>query len=61
MAVPVVPVANDHVMRTRGKTGFRQPRLNLQASAVSPLPTSVRSALADPNWREAMIEEFAAL
>ena len=48
-------------MRTRGKTGFRQPRLNLQAMAISPIPSSVRAALADPSWRAAMMEEYAAL
>lgn len=62
-AVHVAPVANDHVMVTRGKSGFRQPRqlLNLQAAALSPLPKTYRGALNDPNWRLAMHEEFTAL
>ena len=47
-AVPVPPVANDHAMRTRGKTGFRQPHLNLQATAISPIPPCVRAALLIP-------------
>jgi hypothetical protein len=28
---------------------------------LSPIPTSVREALADPNWRRAMEEEYGAL
>jgi hypothetical protein len=28
---------------------------------VSPIPSSVRDALADPHWRHAMEEEYAAL
>jgi len=59
--VPVPPVANDHAMRTRGKTGFRQPRLILQTSAISSIPSSVWAALADSNWHAAMMEEYAAL
>ena len=55
-AVPVTSIANDHVMVTRGKHGFRQPRtiMNLQATALSRLPKTYRGALADPNWRDAM-------
>jgi len=50
-------------MVTRGKRGFRLPvqRLNLQATSLSPIPKTYRGALADPNWRETMIEEFIAL
>lgn len=50
-------------MRTRGKSGFRQPvdRLNLNTVALSPVPTSVRTALSDPAWRLAMQAEFDAL
>jgi hypothetical protein len=36
-------------------------RLNLNAAVLSPLPVSLRSALADPNWRAAMQLEFEAL
>jgi hypothetical protein len=60
-AVPVPPIVNDHVMRTRAKSGFKQPSKNLHAATLSPVPTSVRSALTDPNWRGAMEEEFQAL
>jgi hypothetical protein len=50
-------------MQTRGKTGFRLPvnKLNLQVSSLSPLPKTYRGALADPNWRDAMIEEYTAI
>jgi hypothetical protein len=50
-------------MRTRGKSGFRLPitKLDLQATALSPLPNTYRGALADPNWWDAMIEEFTTL
>jgi hypothetical protein len=50
-------------MTTRAKRGFR-PILTLSAtsaSTLSPVPSSVRAALVDPNWRRAMEEEFAAL
>jgi hypothetical protein len=51
-------------MHTRGKIGLRiltSPQLNLQASTLSPLPKMYRGALADPNWRDAMIEQFSTL
>jgi hypothetical protein len=59
----IVPVANAHNMRTRGKSGFWQPVdcLNLNTAALSPVPTSVRTALSDPAWRLAMQAEFDAL
>jgi hypothetical protein len=50
-------------MVTRGKSGFRldTDRLNLHVAVISPVPTSLRRALADPNWHAAMTEEFDAL
>ena len=51
-------------MCTRAKSGFRQPvdRLNLHATpTTSPLPTSYKAALLDPNWAAAMQDEFNAL
>jgi hypothetical protein len=53
-------------MTTRAKRGFwlSADRLTLSAtsaSTLSPVPSSVRAALVDPNWRCAMEEEFAAL
>lgn len=35
--------------------------LSITTSAVSPLPSSYRSALKDPNWHVAMLDEFNAL
>ena len=37
------------------------PRPLLHAAPLSPVPKTYRSALADPNWRAAMEEEFRAL
>ena len=52
-------------MRTRGKDSFRQlmDRLNLTTTvaAPSPVPSSVRTALSDMAWRQAMQAEFDAL
>ena len=48
-------------MTTRGKHGFRQPAAFHASTPLSPIPKMVRSALADPNWRRAMEEEFDAL
>jgi hypothetical protein len=50
-------------MSTRGKSDITQPmdRLNLHAVPMSPLPRSVRDALADLNWRSAMQAEYDAL
>jgi hypothetical protein len=58
-----------HPMVTRRAAGFLRPvdRLILAAATrctppdVSPVPSSVRTALADPHWRRAMEEEYAAL
>jgi hypothetical protein len=53
-------------MTTRAKRGFRLPadRLTLSATStltLSPVPSTFRAALIDPNWYRAMEEEFAAL
>ncbi|XP_066380030.1 L-type lectin-domain containing receptor kinase IX.1-like [Miscanthus floridulus] len=63
MDVLVTPPVNDHVMDTRGKRGFHLPvqRLNLHAMTLSPIQKMYHGALANPNWRDAMIEEFLAL
>jgi len=47
-------------MVTRGKSGFRQPAL-FHTTQLSPVPSSYRAALADPNWRAAMEDEHTAL
>jgi hypothetical protein len=64
--VPVAPPINPHPMTMRVKRDFRLPadRLTLSAtttSTLSPLPSSVRVALIDPNWCRVMKEEFVAL
>jgi hypothetical protein len=58
--LPVTPPVNPHRMVTRAKDGFRmatQP-FAFTASTPSPIPSSVRAALADPNWRAAMEDEY---
>jgi hypothetical protein len=66
-AVPVTPLVNPHPMGTWAKDSFRLPRDRLtlvttaSSSPPSVIPTSVRAALADPNWRAAMEEEYGAL
>jgi histone deacetylase 1/2 len=47
-------------MTTRSKSGFLLPTA-FSATTLSPIPKTHRSALADPNWRRAMEEEYAAL
>ncbi|GJR30630.1 ribonuclease H-like domain-containing protein [Tanacetum coccineum] len=52
-----------HPMVTRFHVGTNRPtkRLNLHVSLVSPLPKSYRDAFSDPNWQNAMREEYHAL
>jgi hypothetical protein len=67
VVIPVKPPKNPHKMITRGKTSFRvvPDRLILTVMTSSPTPspisTSVRAALADPDWRAAMEDEYRAL
>jgi hypothetical protein len=65
VVVPVTPTKNPHRMVTRAKDGFRvlPDRLILAATTTSPTPSpsSVRGALADPNWRVTMEDEYGAL
>jgi hypothetical protein len=51
------------MMVTRAKDGFRMATkpFTFTASTPSPIPPSVRAALADPNWREAMEDEYGTL
>jgi hypothetical protein len=63
----MTPLVNPHQMVTRAKAGFQvlPDRLVLTASmspsTPSPIPTFVRAALANPNWRAAMEGEYGAL
>jgi hypothetical protein len=54
------PSSDDHA----GEAGLLADKVTLSAtsaSTLSPVPSSVRAALVDPNWCRAMEEEFAAL
>jgi hypothetical protein len=56
-AVPITKPTNEHVMRTRAKSGFKLPtqKLNLNVTpSISPIPKSYKSALLDPHWTSAM-------
>jgi hypothetical protein len=53
-------------MLTRGKSGYFMPKhkfsLHTTSSPpLSPIPPTYRSALKDPNWHNAMLDEFNAL
>ncbi|GJT76205.1 ribonuclease H-like domain-containing protein [Tanacetum coccineum] len=50
-------------MVTRFHVGTNRPTkcLNLHVSSVSPLPKSYRGAFSDPNWQNAMRDEYHAL
>lgn len=52
-------------MRTRAKARFLQPKslftLTAATDSISPLPSSYKHALKDPNWYHAMLEEYTAL
>jgi hypothetical protein len=54
--LPVTPPVNPHRMVTRAKDGFRMATkpFTFIASPPSPITSSVRVALADPNWCAAM-------
>jgi hypothetical protein len=61
--LPITPPVNPHRMVTRAKDGFRmatQP-FTFTASTPSLIPSSVHAALADPNWRAVMKDEYGAL
>ncbi|GJZ54555.1 ribonuclease H-like domain-containing protein [Tanacetum coccineum] len=44
-----------------GKTNRPTQRLNLNVSSISPLPKSYNDAFNDPNWQNAMCDEYNAL
>jgi hypothetical protein len=61
--LPVTPPVNPHRMVTRAKDDFlmaTQP-FTFTASTPSPISSSVRAALADPNWRTTMDDEYGTL
>jgi histone deacetylase 1/2 len=53
-------MVNQHTMTTRAKQGLRFPAAYV-AAPLSPISMTYRAALADPNWRAAMEEEYNAL
>jgi hypothetical protein len=61
--LPVTPPVNPHGMVTRAKDSFRMATksFTFTASMLSLIPSSVRAALADPNWRAAMEDEYGTL
>jgi hypothetical protein len=51
-------------MSTRASHGIVKPNpryAHLATMPISPLPSSIREAMHDPNWRNTMQEEFDAL
>jgi histone deacetylase 1/2 len=70
---PPSPTPTVHPMLTRARAGIFKPNPRYALSStsvtpassstadVSPLPSSVRVALRDPNWRAAMESEYNAL
>ncbi|GKB39228.1 ribonuclease H-like domain-containing protein [Tanacetum coccineum] len=52
-----------HPMVTRAKAGIFKllERMNCHVTTTSPLPRSHVHALRDPNWKEAMLDEYNAL
>ncbi|GKE87800.1 ribonuclease H-like domain-containing protein [Tanacetum coccineum] len=64
-AIPTNPAVQlpPEPMVTRFRVGTNRPteRLNLHVSSVSPLPKFYRDAFSDPNWQNAMRDEYHAL
>nr|GEV66513.1 ribonuclease H-like domain-containing protein [Tanacetum cinerariifolium] len=61
---PVNPNPNSvHPMVTCFRVGTNRPtkRLNIHVSSISPLPKSYRDAFNDPNWQNAILDEYTAL
>ncbi|KAJ0836851.1 putative RNA-directed DNA polymerase [Helianthus annuus] len=63
---PIPQTSSTHSMQTRFKSGIHKPRqhlsLNTETSpSISPLPKSHLTALTDPNWKDAMVNEYKAL
>lgn len=63
---PPPPSTHQHPMTTRSQFGIVKPRqlLNIHTQSsktISPVPSSYTKALSDPNWLDAMKNEFNAL
>jgi hypothetical protein len=62
VSVPTpTPPINTHPMTTRSKSSIVLPRVNPTLMLTHTEPKTVRQALADPQWKNAMQKEFAAL
>ncbi|KAL4588677.1 hypothetical protein LXL04_001570 [Taraxacum kok-saghyz] len=59
----VAPFPTQHPMVTRAKLGITKPirKLNLHVDSSSPVPKTYLQAFKDPNWLNAMTDEFTAL
>ncbi|GJR82489.1 ribonuclease H-like domain-containing protein [Tanacetum coccineum] len=57
------PTVSIHPMVTRSRVGTTRPnpRYAGHVSTISPLPRSYKEAFNDPNWRNAMFDEYNAL
>ncbi|GJV59701.1 ribonuclease H-like domain-containing protein [Tanacetum coccineum] len=60
---PPPPPTSQHPMVTRSKVGIvkANPKYNLHVTTSSPIPKSPFYALRDPNWKQAMCDEYKAL
>ncbi|GJY57724.1 ribonuclease H-like domain-containing protein [Tanacetum coccineum] len=60
---PVNEPPRTHPMITRSQSGIVKPidRLSLHTFSISPIPKNPSHALKDPNWRNAMYDEYNAL
>ncbi|GKG19081.1 ribonuclease H-like domain-containing protein, partial [Tanacetum coccineum] len=57
------PTVSIHPMVTRSRVGTTRPnpRYAGHVSTISPLPQSYKESFNDPNWRNAMFDEYNAL
>ncbi|GKB27636.1 ribonuclease H-like domain-containing protein [Tanacetum coccineum] len=60
---PPPPSTSQHPMATRSKVGIVKANLkyNFHITTSSPIPKSLFYALRDPNWKQAMCDEYKAL
>ncbi|GKE47108.1 ribonuclease H-like domain-containing protein [Tanacetum coccineum] len=60
---PPPPPTSKHPMVTRSKVGTvkANPKYNFHVTTSSPIPKSPFHALRDPNWKQAMCDEYKAL